>query len=64
MIKKILQIADNIQAQRDRIEFEQVNANLDAAIACLKVAALLIQNTQVSGAIWTLDETDGTDNEP
>ena len=57
MIERILQIADDVQAQRDRIEFEQVNTNLDAAIACLKVAALLIQNTQMSGAIWTLNET-------
>ena len=71
MIDEILQITEDLRAQRNRIDnatniivtattkfrqFEQAIINLDAAIASLKVAILLIQDSQVDKIIWALDE--------
>lgn len=73
MIDEILQITEEIQAQRDRIDgaandivsttpkfrqFEQAILDLDAAIASLKAAALLIQDSRADKIIWALNEAD------
>lgn len=73
MIDEILEIAGAVQAQRNRIDsaandiavtlpkfrrFEQAVENLDEAIASLKRAATLIQNSQVAKIIWALDTDD------